>query len=254
MHDSPTGVETPLPSEDPETRAQRLQAMVEAMADRARAHAPQATSDKPPNTSLAGSSAAIESGMRRGLVPEAYLQAEWSHVRSPAVRQWSLTVVERTHRRSDLQSRQPRFAGRGLILLGPVGTGKSSAAALVCREAVSAGRNCLWQYVPDLVDQLSDKAGKRAEAITRAAAVDILVWDDFGVRNVADWELGYLDQIVERRYREFRPMVVTSNLTAADLQADVRLQRITDRWRERTASDMVVLSGESMRGAVPSND
>lgn len=186
--------------------------------------------------------------MRRGGVPEAYLEADWKQVRSLAVQQWAVTIAERTYRRSDAAPRQGWLAGRGLLLLGPVGTGKSSAAALVCSAAVSAGRSVAWQYVPDLIDELSDKPAKRADVVRRAAAADLLVWDDFGVRDAADWELGFLDQIVERRYREFRPMVVTSNLTTQDLAGDTRLHRITDRWRERTACDKVVLSGESMRG------
>lgn len=173
--------------------------------------------------------------------------ATWQKVLSPAVREWSLTVAERAYRRADAQPRDGRFAGRGLMLLGPVGTGKSSAAALLCREAVTVGKNCLWQYVPDLIDDLSDKAAKRSEVVRRAGSADLLVWDDFGVRNMADWELGFLDQIVERRYRDFRPMIITTNLTTNDFLSDPRLQRITDRWRERTACDKVVLSGESMR-------
>lgn len=192
--------------------------------------------------------------MRRGGVPEAYLAAEWPRVRSVAVQQWGVTLRERTYRRSDDEPRQGAFAGRGLILLGPVGTGKSSAAALLCRQAVTAGRGVLWQYVPDLIDALSDKPAKRAEVVHRAGTVDLLVWDDFGVRDMADWELGYLDQIVERRYRDFRPMVVTSNLTTQDLATDVRLQRITDRWRERTACDKIILSGDSQRAASSTKD
>ena len=188
--------------------------------------------------------------MRRGGIPEAYLEADWGRVRSLAVYEWAAAINARTYSRADASPRQPRFAGRGLLLLGPVGTGKSSAAALACRAAVKGGRSVLWQYVPDLIDELSDKPAKRADAVRRAAA-DLLVWDDFGVRDAADWELGYLDQIVERRYRDFKPMVVTSNLTATDLATDTRLQRIVDRWRQRTACDMVVLSGESQRGPRP---
>lgn len=160
-----------------------------------------------------------------------------------------MTVTERTWRRSEQIPRQPRFAGKGMILLGPVGTGKSSAAALACKAAAEKSRTVVWMYVPDLIDELTDKAAKRAQVIRRATRADLLVWDDFGVRDMADWELGYLDQIVENRYRNFQPMIVTSNLTSEDLRGDVRLHRITDRWRERTACERVVLSGESMRVA-----
>lgn len=164
-----------------------------------------------------------------------------------------MTITERTWSRFHGGLRQPEFVGRGLLLMGPVGTGKSSAAALICKSAVMAHRTVLWQYVPDLIDSLTNKAQARQDVIRRAGQADLLVWDDFGVRDMADWELGFLDQIVERRYREFRPMVITTNLTATDLRGDTRLLRITDRWRERTAREAVTLSGESMRNQDPTD-
>src|SRR5690606_40873048 len=109
-------------------------------AEQAREREQQMTSETPPNSSPGGSRAAIESQMRRGQVPEAYINAEWRHVRTQAVKEWSLTVAERTYRRSDPGARNGKFAGRGLLLLGPVGTGKSSAAALICADAVTADR------------------------------------------------------------------------------------------------------------------
>lgn len=245
MRDSQTGVET---QSDMPTLEERLLEMGKRNAARAREREQQ-TSSAPPLSMQRAGKAQIASGLRQGGVPEVYLDAKWSQVRSPAVWAWAQTVYERTHRRSDGTPRDGRLAGRGLILLGPVGTGKSSAAALACTDAVSRGRNVLWQYVPDLIDELTQKSAQRAAVVNRAARADLLVWDDFGVRDMADWELGYLDQIVERRYREFRPMIVTSNLLVEDLVTDTRLGRITDRWRERTASERVVLSGESMRGA-----
>lgn len=195
----------------------------------------------------AGSPARVRAALRQGGVPDVYMEAQWRQVRSTAVQEWAFTVTERTHRRSDGTPRPSRFIGRGLLLLGPVGTGKSSAAALACTEAAMKRRTVLWQYVPDLIDELSQKASHRATVVNRAARADLLVWDDFGVRDMADWELGYLDQIVERRYRSFKPMIVTTNLLAEDLVGDTRLQRITDRWRERTACERVILSGDSMR-------
>jgi len=132
-------------------------------------------------------------------------------------------------------------------MVGPTGTGKSSAAALCCRAAVEAGRSVHWAYVPKLADRLAGKAAERAELIRHQESVDLLVWDDFGVRDLADWEIGFLDQIVEARYSRYRPMIVTSNHTPAMLAGDARIGRLVDRWRERTAAALIVLGGASMR-------
>jgi DNA replication protein DnaC len=112
---------------------------------------------------------------------------------------------------------------------------------------VEAGKTIAWRYVPDLLDAMSGSAVTRLPEIKRLTAVDVLFLDDFGVRQIADWEVGYLDQIVEARYRARKPMVLTTNLTTRQIQEDGRLDRMVDRWKERTASNLVVLSGESMR-------
>ncbi len=131
---------------------------------------------------------------------------------------------------------------------GPVGTGKSSAAALVARSAVMAGRTVRWVYVPDLCDALTLNVTSRVSETKVQETAEVLIWDDFGVRDFADWEIGYLDQIVEHRYRRKRLMVVTTNLEAQALRSDTRLDRLMDRWRERTAADYAALAGPSMRG------
>lgn len=183
-----------------------------------------------------------------GRVPDLYRDADWGLVRSPAIREWTLALEARA-RRSITRGSNPnwRLIGHGLLVMGPVGTGKSSSAALCCLEAARLEKSIRWAYVPDLCDAIAQRAAEREKEIKLQAAADLLVWDDFGTRDLADWEIGYLDQIVEARYRQRKPMVVTTNWTAEDLRGDARLARMVDRWRERVCSNAVVLTGESMR-------
>lgn len=189
----------------------------------------------------------VDRALRLGRVPDLYRSAIWDKVRSPAIREWTIAVQGRTLRKDDIEPTNWGLLGHGLLIMGPTGTGKSSAAALVAREAVKIRRTVRWSYVPDLVDLLSANPKGRAQEVKMQEAVDLVIWDDFGVRDLADWEIGYLDQIVETRYRTRRPMVVTTNWTGADLTGDARLSRLVDRWRERTCSLTAVLAGDSMR-------
>lgn len=185
-------------------------------------------------------------------MPDLYRVAVWDKVRSPLVREWTLALATRAMRRSEQvagTTLQWHLIGHGLLLLGPTGTGKSCAAALCAREAAKVGRTLCWAYVPDLCDALTSTPRERSAEIRRQESVDLLVWDDFGVRDLADWEIGYLDQIVEARYRARKPMIVTTNWDPARLREDPRIQRMVDRWRERTTSHVVVLGGASMRVA-----
>lgn len=135
-------------------------------------------------------------------------------------------------------------AGRGGLVFGPVGTGKSSTAALLAAEAIKAGKTVRWAYVPDLCDRMYDQ-WRRQEVRREQTLPDLLIWDDLGVRALSNFEIGMLDQIVEARYQRRKSMVVTTNLTPQQL-GQQEFARMRDRWKERC--DAWVIGGESMRG------
>jgi DNA replication protein DnaC len=185
---------------------------------------------------------ALARRMRVAHVPEIYWQADWAKVRAPGVRDVADMIRWRCG-----DAHHP-LRGRGAMLLGGTGTGKSSAAALICLEAARAGLSVAWEYVPTLMDKMLDAKGRSA-LLRRLVAVDLLVFDDLGVRAMADWEIGFMDQIVEGRYN--RRMLVTGNLKESDLKeegkAEKRMTRMVERWRERTAADFIGFAGLSMR-------
>lgn len=217
-----------------------------ALAERARQHDQQAPSQEPQRERTAGDLTATS--VSRSRIPRLYLSASWQKVRDADVRGWTIGMQARTRRVGEDSPPNWRMLGHGLLILGPVGTGKSSAAALCGIEALLVERTVLWSYVPDLIDALSSGPRDRKRVIGEQSRADLLIWDDFGVRDMADWEVGYLDQIVEARYRARKPMIVTTNWTAQDLRNDGRIQRMVDRWRERVCSTAILLGGESMRG------
>lgn len=172
-----------------------------------------------------------QQALRSG-VPMVYVDAKIAECRAEsAIREYIEVLPERIRR------------GEGLLIAGPVGTGKSSAAAIVAKATLMHGRSVVWSYVPDLIAELMDrKTGPyKVEQQVRA---DVLVWDDFGVAGLADWQIGMLDRIVERRYQKNRPMVVTTNLSRKSLE-DPLLARLNDRWSERRS--VVTIVGDSMR-------
>jgi len=169
--------------------------------------------------------------MRRG-VPEKYADAEWAKCRVRAPLREYIDALPRNV-----------ADGRGLLLLGSVGTGKSSSAGLLCQAAIRAEIGFRWWYVPDLIPRLADR--QHGEYVAKQCiSTPLLVWDDFGVQGLRDWQLGLLDRVVEGRYRRNRPMVVTTNLTRKALE-DPSLARMNDRWSERRF--VLTIAGESMR-------
>lgn len=169
-------------------------------------------------------------------VPALYRKASWDRVTHNGLKSYGQKVAEHV------------ADGRSLLILGGVGLGKSCAAALIAKAAAHADLMVGWTYVPDLVDQMLDPKN-RVEAMRSQMKPDLLVWDDFGVEKLADWQVPLLDRVVERRYRQGKPMVVTGNLTSKQLfdAQDASMLRMADRWRDR--GFMAVLKGESYRAS-----
>lgn len=136
-----------------------------------------------------------------------------------------------------------RPAGRSLVLLGPVGVGKTWAALAACRPAHDAGLDVAYWPTGMLLDVLRPSSTAEVE-IADVIDVDRLILDDLGVERPTDWTAERLDLIIDGRWRDERPTVVTSNLAPDALRA-----QIGDRTFDRIMGDAVILrlSGRSRR-------
>lgn len=129
-------------------------------------------------------------------------------------------------------------ANVGVLILGPVGTGKTSAAALLAKKRWPSVRTA-YAYWGDLVAQMD----RRLPDLAKEEALCI---DDFGVGTIPDWKLGLIDYLWEYRNSRKLTTVVTSNLTLEQLTADEMSARWVDRWRQ-LMPHIVTVGGESKR-------
>jgi hypothetical protein len=136
-----------------------------------------------------------------------------------------------------------RPAGRSLVLLGSVGSGKTWAALAACRPAHDRGLDVAYWPTGLLLDVLRPGSTTQVE-IADVIDVDRLVLDDLGMERPTDWTAERLDLIIDGRWREERPTVVTSNLSPEDLRA-----QIGERSFDRIMGDAVLirLTGRSRR-------
>jgi DNA replication protein DnaC len=131
-------------------------------------------------------------------------------------------------------------AGRGLWLMGDVGTGKTTLAMLVSKAALEAGRSVAIYSLPRLLAELRksfDEDSDRSflELLDRLAAVDLLHVDDLGAERTSPWVIEQLYSIVNSRYEEERSMVVTTNLQREEL---------VEQIGERTVSRLTEMCDE----------
>ena len=131
-------------------------------------------------------------------------------------------------------------AGRGLWLMGDVGTGKTTLAMIVSKAALDAGRSVAIYSLPRLLNLI--RAAIETEDgmigfLERLAEVDLLHIDDLGAENTTEWVLEQLYSIVNTRYEDERAMVVTTNLRYEDLVAQLG---------ERTVSRLIAICGDGL--------
>jgi DNA replication protein DnaC len=128
-------------------------------------------------------------------------------------------------------------AGRGLWLVGDVGTGKTTLAMLVSKAALEAGRSVAIYSLPRLLNLIREtirsEEGK-LDFFDRLAMVDLLHVDDLGAEHQTDWVLEQLYSIVNARYEAQRAILATTNLTPEKLSEQIgprtvsRLQEICE--------------------------
>jgi DNA replication protein DnaC len=113
-----------------------------------------------------------------------------------------------------------------LVLQGEYGCGKTHLAAAIANFAVSMGVPTLFITVPDLLDTLrfayNDPEATFEQRFDQVRGATLLVLDDFGTQNATPWAQEKLFQIINYRYVNKLPLVVTTNLSERDFEERIR--------------------------------
>ncbi len=130
--------------------------------------------------------------------------------------------------------------GRGMWLVGDIGTGKTTLAMLASKAALDAGRTVAIYSLPRLLNLIRsaiEAEGGMVSFLDRLTSVDLLHIDDLGVENKTDWVLEQLYSIINTRYEDERAMILTTNLEIAELR---------EQFGERTLSRLLAICGEPL--------
>ena len=124
--------------------------------------------------------------------------------------------------------------GRGVILYGTTGTGKTYLAAATANALIDKGYKVIFTSMSRIERTLQSSWGDRQEYINLLSRVPLVVIDDLG----AERDTSYMDEIIysviDARYTAGLPLIATTNLSLAELTKPAKLkeQRVYGRLLE----------------------
>ena len=104
----------------------------------------------------------------------------------------------------------------GYCIYGRPGNGKSHLAAALVNEVVQRGYAAVFIEVPDLFSQIKatygyDGEGSEEDIMRSLTSCDLLVLDDAGAEKPTEWVQEKFYQIINARYKNRKPVVITTN-------------------------------------------
>lgn len=157
------------------------------------------------------------------------------------MKSWTFDIDDGTNKITDVARRyvnnfdEMRAKGKGLLLFGTVGTGKTFASACIVNALIGKGVPCLMTNFTHLVNSIGSYFGdEKTNYIESLCKYQLIAIDDLGVERATEYMGEQVFNIINHRYCSGLPLIVTTNLSADELKhpKDIRSERIYSRLFE----------------------
>ena len=193
---------------------------------------------------------------RQQRVASAHIPKRYEHCTLDTFREKSTVLKNAKRRVQEFVDLWPNnIEGKGLLLMGGCGVGKTHLAVAALLEIVRSGKpgRVMFSNFQDLIQEIqasfdSDQVPSKSELLRPLLEADVLVLDELGSQKPTTFVQDTLYYIINTRYNEERTTIFTTNyLDNADPKQEKLEDRIGTRLRSRLAemADRIEFTGAS---------
>lgn len=138
----------------------------------------------------------------------------------------------------------------GMALIGQVGNGKTHMMAAVANYLINKGVSVLFVYTPELIEELRQAQFTSDEELNNRINLvkntEVVIFDDIAREKITEFARVQYDRIINHRYINGLPTLITSNLGFEGLEEKIGLAA-TDRLMAMTKDRIVLCTDNSYR-------
>lgn len=125
---------------------------------------------------------------------------------------------------SFVNSVQTNSHSRGLIIEGPIGSGKSYLLGSIANALIDRGIKFRYLVYSDLLQQIrstynqNNPENNEKQILSIVQKIPVLLIDDLGTEKATEFASSTLYQIIDHRYREEKPIILSTNYSIKKLK------------------------------------
>jgi DNA replication protein DnaC len=141
--------------------------------------------------------------------------------------------------------------GKGLLLVGPVGVGKTHIAVGILKELVQErGAHGLFCDYRELLKEVQNSynqtvAATELEVLRPVFEAEVLVLDELGAAKPSDWVWDTVAHILNSRYNDRRTTIITTNYPNTEALGATPVRRMGKKSMEQEDAERA-MSGETL--------
>ena len=116
----------------------------------------------------------------------------------------------------------------GIIIYGSIGYENTHLAASIANEIIRNKKIALLERTSSITDRIKESFNKtittESKIMELYSNVDMLIIDDFGSETISKWALEKLYRIINNRYENELPIVITTRYTREELMEKIAIE------------------------------